>query len=647
MRTVVAKVIILFSCFMIALKSNAQICQGTFGDPVVKEDFGSGTIAGAQLPKSLSTLPFTPANCPVIGQYSINSSIMGSANCQPAIWHNVNADHTGNPFGYMMIVNPPTIPVTFFTQAANGLCPNTTYQVSAYILNLLKPSAKVPLANQPDIVFTVKTKSGLVLANYITGHILPASSAQWNNYTVNFTTPANETDVVVTMTNSAVGGLNNAFILDDVTFRACGPVIEAGFGAANGPVTQNVCEGTVGAYILKSSATGVSNLAYQWQFSSDNQNWADIKGAEQDTYTVNFQVAAIGTYYYRLGAAISTNISSLSCRSYSQALTIDVTALPVTNVIPQQMICIGEPFQLEAKGGVSYIWYTPSLKQVLQNPLVINSAQQSDAGTYTCYVFSKSGCIGPPVKVLVKVGPTFTSSISEPVTICVGESTQLKASGAINYKWTPSDGLDRDDIANPVASPLKTTTYKVTIDNGGCVDSSRSVTVTVKQPPGASAGNNKFILRGESVKLNGAVKGDDVTYSWSPAANLDNPNSLTPIATPTDDITYTLTVTSPYCGIATSSVFVRVFQQITISNTFSPNNDGINDYWDIAALAAFPQCTVNVFNRYGQKVFESTGYPKPWDGKLNGVYLPQGTYYYSINLNNNSPVLSGWVLLVK
>jgi gliding motility-associated-like protein len=238
--------------------------------------------------------------------------------------------------------------------------------------------------------------------------------------------------------------------------------------------------------------------------------------------------------------------------------------------------------------------------------------------------------------------------ISGNVAVCAGESTQINATGGLYYRWTPNTGLDNDTIANPTATPLQTTTYTAHISNGGCVDSSKSVTVAVNQNPVADAGKEIVLYEGQSAKLDGTIKGDNITnYYWTPATFLDDPNSLTPTTTPTDNITYTLTAVSQSCGTSTSSVYVRVYKKVTIPNAFSPNNDGINDYWDINALNTYPESITQVFDRYGQQVFQSTGYARPWDGSNNGKALPSGTYYYIIDLKDGQPKLSGWVLIVK
>ncbi len=84
-----------------------------------------------------------------------------------------------------------------------------------------------------------------------------------------------------------------------------------------------------------------------------------------------------------------------------------------------------------------------------------------------------------------------------------------------------------------------------------------------------------------------------------------------------------------------------------IPNTFTPNGDGINDTWNMDFLQYFPGCLVRVYTRAGQQIFKSANYGKPWDGTYNGKRLPKGTYYYIIDLNNASPPLSGYIMIIR
>jgi gliding motility-associated-like protein len=82
------------------------------------------------------------------------------------------------------------------------------------------------------------------------------------------------------------------------------------------------------------------------------------------------------------------------------------------------------------------------------------------------------------------------------------------------------------------------------------------------------------------------------------------------------------------------TVTVFVYPEIDIPNGFSPNGDGKNDYWIIDNIQQFPDCEVEVYNRWGEQLFYSKGYATPFDGKYKGQDLPVGTYYYIIRLNS-------------
>ena len=80
---------------------------------------------------------------------------------------------------------------------------------------------------------------------------------------------------------------------------------------------------------------------------------------------------------------------------------------------------------------------------------------------------------------------------------------------------------------------------------------------------------------------------------------------------------------------------------------FTPNGDGVNDTWDIDNIDLYPEVEINVFNQWGNKVFESTGYFEPWDGTYNGNPLPAATYYYTLDLKNGDAPYSGSITILK
>jgi gliding motility-associated-like protein len=102
------------------------------------------------------------------------------------------------------------------------------------------------------------------------------------------------------------------------------------------------------------------------------------------------------------------------------------------------------------------------------------------------------------------------------------------------------------------------------------------------------------------------------------------------------------------CFSADTVVITQIYcSPIRPPSAFTPNGDGINDLWNIEGLQYFLNCTVMVYNRSGQQVFKSTGYSQPWDGRYGARNLPPGTYYYVINLKNNSPPITGPVTIIR
>ncbi len=629
-----------------AIAGSAQLCTGSLGDPVVSISFGSGSNPGPALPASVTNYTYTTSSCPNDGSYTITSSTSG---CFSNSWHTLTEDHTpGDTNGYMMLVNASVSPGVFYLDTVNNLCSGTTYEFSAWILNILRSSACGGNGNQPNITFNIETTTGTVIQTYNTGNIANLSSPQWKQYGFYFTLPPAYSTVVIRMINNAPGGCGNDLALDDIAFRPCGPKVNAGFvnitgngDTANFCVTQNQVI-TIGGSVQ----TGFINPAFQWQQSTDNgATWVDIPGETTMSYTHTFSTA--GNFLYRLTVAEATNIGIPRCRVASNQLTIVIDSIPKPNAGNSSPACAGAAVTLTASNAQQYAWTGPNGYTASTASPVISASTVANQGKYYVQVTTSGGCVALDSTV-VTIHPLPAASAGADAAICSGSTTVLNASGGVKYLWTPVTGLSNPNIANPIASPGTTTTYTVMVYDQYNCSLADSVLVTVYNSPVANAGPDKKMVAGQSVQLGGSASGDSISYFWTPALYIDNTGSLTPIVSPPVDFTYTLHVTSAKgCGVATDDVFVRVFQKVIIPNAFSPNGDGINDLWVIDGLDTYPESVTEVFNRYGQLVFRSIGYPKPWNGSYNGKPLPVGTYYYIIDRKNGFPVLSSWVLIIR
>lgn len=179
------------------------------------------------------------------------------------------------------------------------------------------------------------------------------------------------------------------------------------------------------------------------------------------------------------------------------------------------------------------------------------------------------------------------------------------------------------------------------------------VTPTASTPPLnvieflVDAGIDQQIKPGEAVVLDGTT--DALNYYWTPDVAISNTTVLNPVVSPQITTSYFLTGVMNGCSI-TDEVVITVDLKLEISNTFSPNNDGKNDRWEIPGLVNYPNCLVQIYDRWGQLVYLTTGYNdlKAWDGKKNGKDLNEGTYFYSIDLRDNtSDILTGYVNLIR
>ncbi len=155
---------------------------------------------------------------------------------------------------------------------------------------------------------------------------------------------------------------------------------------------------------------------------------------------------------------------------------------------------------------------------------------------------------------------SFPGGLVDPVApICLGESAQLNASGGDSYLWQPSATLNNHQIADPLATPTVSTTYSVTITDGFGCSVTEDVEVVVHPLPGAYAGSDKTICRGESVLLNNVVQVPGYQYSWSPLdGSLSDPAISNPVAQPDETTTYKLTVTTQHGCSSIDQVTVNV-----------------------------------------------------------------------------------------
>ena len=631
---------------LLSLQGFSQLCQGSLGDPIVNITFGSGNNPGAPLAAAATGYQFVSSDCPNDGFYTVRNA---TAACFNNSWHSLAADHTGNGNGYFMLVNASIQPSAFYIDTVRGLCGNSTYEFAAWIMNVLLPSACGGNGNQPNLTFTIEKTDGTVLKTYNSGNIPATPSPAWKQFGFFFTTPPAGSDIVLRIVNNAPGGCGNDLALDDITFRPCGPQLTPSITGEQS-TTANLCEGSTKTFNLTTSiSAGFNNPDVQWQHRFNNGSWSDLPGENNLSLTADFTPSSIaGTYEYRLVVAESGNLSSSQCRISSLPITIIVHPNPVVTTSNTGPVCEGNDITISASGGTQYVWTGPNNYSTNASTFTLNNIQTTDAGTYNVTVSSAASCSSSgSTTITVNPAPVAVVSFTD-TSICTTSSIQLIASGGSSYDWQPVTGLSSNQIANPDASPVTDTRYKVLVsDDLGCTDSA-FVQINVSDKAIANAGPDRTIILGGTATLSGSIEGPFESFSWAPAMDLNDPMILQPTSTPTADAQYILTVVSANdCGISTDTMQVKLYRGIYIPNAFSPNNDGLNDTWNIPALEAYPGFELLVFNRYGEVVFENRGLNQPWNGKYKSADLPMGAYVYTIKLDDTLDLIKGTVMIVR
>ncbi len=625
---------------------HSQLCTGSLGDPIINITFGAGSNPGSAL-TTTTNLQYINYDCPNDGSYTVRNNIPP---CFGNTWHNLNSDHTGNANGYFMLINASLEKSEFYIDTVKGLCPNTTYEFAAWIMNVLIPSACFGNGINPNLTFNIEKTDGTVLQTYSTGDIIATSSPVWKQAGFFFATPSDASNVVVRIINNSIGGCGNDLAIDDITFRACGAKLSPYIVGVQGDVKE-LCKGDNADVTLSCDISpGYNNPSYQWQQSTDNGNtYTDIPDANAANFVKNITaITPVGNYLYRLVVAEGTNINLPSCRVASSALTIHVNSKPVANAGSNSPVCEGSAIVLSASGGSEYVWSGVNAFSASGASVTINNAQLTSLGKYYVSITSTGGCRQTDSTV-VDIIPGPVAAIGfDSKTICQGDSVSLSSSGGTSYLWSPSAGLSSTMIADPVAKPADTTLYTVVVQNETTCKDSATITINVIAKPKADAGPDVNILEGQSIQINASADGSANSFRWSPDSYISDVRYLQPIVNPKNDITYILMVSSDNgCGISNDSVRIHVFKTVIIPNAFSPNGDGINDTWNIKALNSYNDYELSVFNRYGRIVFTTKNYSKPWDGSFNGRALPVGTYYYLIDFKQGLPKLKGFVVILR
>ena len=223
-------------------------------------------------------------------------------------------------------------------------------------------------------------------------------------------------------------------------------------------------------------------------------------------------------------------------------VTVSVNPLPIITAGPNDSVCKGGSVSLTATGGVTYIWSPATGLSATTGATVI--ATPPAPVNYIIKGTGTNGCVGKGY-ITVGIYPQPIVSVgSTSVTLCLGQTDVLNATGATSYAWSPATGLSATTGSSVIASPAVDTKYTITGTSiHGCIDSTH-VTFTVIDPVPTTVGLDDTICKGQSAGLS-ATGGQ--SYLWIPATGLNNNQIADPSASPDTTTTYQVLITENAC----------------------------------------------------------------------------------------------------
>ena len=591
------------------LKLQAQLgfCSGNSGDPIFTETFDTGTTS-SPLPAGTTTYTFAGGS-PSDGFYTVSN------NTNFFDWHDID-DHTSNDTnGRMLVVNADFTAGEFYRTTISGLCENTTYEFSSWLINLLPSTTQCANGGIPiNVRFEIwdNTDTNL-LARGDTGNINGTANPNWEQYALVFQTLPAQTSVILKMLNNGVGGCGNDLAIDDIVFKSCGDTVIIEDASNN--INTYVCEDQL-PFSTQLTAipdfTIFSSHFYQWQESLDGLNWVDIAGENNQSYSTPL---LNNTTFYRVKIAEdAVNLTNDSCNSTSEIFEISVIPLPNPPISNGDlMICKNDdtPLSVNVPIGVLVNWYDAA---VGGNLLQSNSTtfNPSVSGIYYAEAQTVNGnCISSSRTALEINYYPIPQVQDETLEFCENTTINLhaNANNATSYLWNTSEITETITIDAPGV-------YTVKVTNINC---SIVKTITVAQINNPIIEN--VISDGNDIVINATSNTTDLLYSLN--GNIFQPNNT---FFNVDGGLYTVYVKTRDCASIISQTYLHFY----IPKYFTPNNDGDNDAFNLKGIEYYTTSQVSIFDRYGKLLKSSRNSSFSWNGTFNNTLLPTDDYWYIV-----------------
>ena len=337
-----------------------------------------------------------------------------------------------------------------------------------------------------------------------------------------------------------------------------------------------------------------------------------------------------------------TSISLDTC-SIDRTVSVNVYDSPTPSIDGdgQEDICtVQGQLSVNLGAGETVVWYDdPALTEIISTePTIVTNP--GTGTTYFAMVTSEFGCGSEVVEFFSTSRIIEIEGDNPSLNICIDGETELSASVLSDeipteYVWSPEDQIDEFlNETSVVVSPTEPTTYTLTASNEfGCSDEvSFDVEVTNLGAQVVAEITTSDLITGQPVTLS-VTEDDNYTYSWTPAAVLDDPTSANPTFTLEEEVTFEVTVTDENgCFVVLAVVVIPADTPcaepfIFVPNAFTPNGDDLNDRLRVDGNQ-ITEMYLAIYNRWGELVFEATDQSQTWNGTFDGKELNPDVFGY-------------------
>ncbi len=407
-------------------------------------------------------------------------------------------------------------------------------------------------------------------------------------------------------------------------------------------------------------------LTYIWSFNDPSSTPANNTSTNKDG---SHKYTAAGNYNVWLTATNANGCSATIKKAFTLNGSDVVAAFTVadpTNLCSNQDIVLNNTSKVNIGKVTKLVFYmdaanNPTEQSIVDEDPIDGKAYKFKYPAFTTPVnktftirmiaFSGTECFQEiSQQITVKPSAMLVFDAVPPACIAAGSVQITQAKEILGVAGTGSfsgPGVSTSGLFDPLVAGVGTHTITYVYTASNSCDASITQTITVFPSPSLTVANEIFILIGGQKQITATATGNGLTYKWSPSTGLSKDDILNPIMQGDDDREYTLTVTNNQGCFVSQKILLKILRVVEPANAFSPNGDGVNDVWGIKYIDSYPNVSVDIFNRYGNKVFSSTGYTRPFDGMFKNEALPVGTYYYIINPNIGTKNVTGSLTIIR